>query len=179
MKLLQTALKVPYFEKYCPLNKKETAEGLIQSTYMYSLSSYMYSVWPYVFSLILFIFSQLTCIQSHFTCIQSDHIYSVWSYLYLVNLYAISLILYVFNLILYIFNHLLNMCSVTFYMHSGHICFVNIFNVLCITLKILLNLFFFGKKKEMNACHAITSYKEIKQTEILSIRKILVLVVMP
>ena len=28
MKLLQTPLKEPYFEKYCPLNKKEPAEGL-------------------------------------------------------------------------------------------------------------------------------------------------------
>ena len=29
MKLLQTSLKVPFFEKYCPLNKKEPAEGLM------------------------------------------------------------------------------------------------------------------------------------------------------
>ena len=28
MKLLQTHLKVPYFEKYCPFNKKEPAEVL-------------------------------------------------------------------------------------------------------------------------------------------------------
>ena len=28
MKLLQTPLKVPYFDKYCPLNKKEPAEDL-------------------------------------------------------------------------------------------------------------------------------------------------------
>ena len=28
MKLLQTPLKLPYFEKYCPLNKKGLAEGL-------------------------------------------------------------------------------------------------------------------------------------------------------
>ena len=28
MKLLQTPLKIPYFEKYCPLNIKERAEGL-------------------------------------------------------------------------------------------------------------------------------------------------------
>ena len=41
------------------------------------------------------------------------------------------------------------------------------------------NLFFFEKKKEMNASHTITFYKEIKQTEILSIRKIFILVVMP
>ena len=29
MKLLQTPLKVPYFENYCPLNKTERTEGLI------------------------------------------------------------------------------------------------------------------------------------------------------
>ena len=28
-KLLETSLKVPYFEKYFPLNKEEPAEGLI------------------------------------------------------------------------------------------------------------------------------------------------------
>ena len=28
MRLLQTSLNVPYFEKYCPLNKKEPAEDL-------------------------------------------------------------------------------------------------------------------------------------------------------
>ena len=28
-KLLETSLKVLYFEKYCPLNKEEPAEGLI------------------------------------------------------------------------------------------------------------------------------------------------------
>ena len=28
MKLLQTPLKVPFFEKYCPFDKKEPAEGL-------------------------------------------------------------------------------------------------------------------------------------------------------
>ena len=28
MKLLETLLKVPYFEKYCPINKKEPVEGL-------------------------------------------------------------------------------------------------------------------------------------------------------
>ena len=28
MMLLETPLKVPYFEKYCPINKKEPAEGL-------------------------------------------------------------------------------------------------------------------------------------------------------
>ena len=28
-KLLEASLKVPYFEKYCPLNKEEPAEGLI------------------------------------------------------------------------------------------------------------------------------------------------------
>ena len=28
MKLLQTRLNVPYFEKYCPLNKKQPAEDL-------------------------------------------------------------------------------------------------------------------------------------------------------
>ena len=27
--LLQTPLKVPYFEKYCSLNKKEPVEGLL------------------------------------------------------------------------------------------------------------------------------------------------------
>ena len=30
MKLLQTPLKVPSFEKCCPLNKKEPAEGLFK-----------------------------------------------------------------------------------------------------------------------------------------------------
>ena len=29
MKLLQTLLKVPYFEKYCPLNKKVPADCLL------------------------------------------------------------------------------------------------------------------------------------------------------
>ena len=33
MKLLQTRLKVPYFEKYCPLNKKVPAEGLSHKIY--------------------------------------------------------------------------------------------------------------------------------------------------
>ena len=28
MKLFETSSNVPYFEKYCPLNKKELAEGL-------------------------------------------------------------------------------------------------------------------------------------------------------
>ena len=28
MKLLQTPLKMPYFEKYCPLNNKEHAEKI-------------------------------------------------------------------------------------------------------------------------------------------------------
>ena len=83
--------------------------------------------------------------------------------------------LYVFSLILYIFSHLLNICSAL----RSHF-FVKIFNVLCVTSKILLkSALNFEKKKEMNACHAITSYKEIKQTEILSIREIFILVVMP
>ena len=39
-------------------------------------------------------------------------------------------------------------------------------------------LIFEKKVKEINACHTIISYKEIKQTKILSIRKIFILVVM-
>ena len=33
MKLLQTPLKAPYFEKHCPLNKKEPADGLPMLSY--------------------------------------------------------------------------------------------------------------------------------------------------
>ena len=71
------------------------------------------------------------------------------------------------------------MFSRMFYEFSSHYFFVNMFNVLCVTLRILLKSVLFGKKiKEMNACHAIISYKQIKQTKILSIRKIFILVVM-
>ena len=35
------------------------------------------------------------------------------------------------------------------------------------------------KIKEVNICHTIISYKEIKLTKILSLRKIFILVVMP
>ena len=38
---------------------------------------------------------------------------------------------------------------------------------------------FFKKIKDKNACHTIVSYKDIKQTKILLIRKIFILVVMP
>ena len=120
--------------------------------FLYSIWSYSYSANLYIFSLTLFIFSQLICIQSHVICIQSDLIYIQSSFKYI-----FSRMLHVFSL---------------------HLFFTNIFNVMSVTLRILLKSVLFWKKmKEMNACHTI-SYKEIKQTNILSIRKIFILVVM-
>ena len=115
----------------------------IQSNYICSVSSYFYSVNLYVF-------------KSHPIYIQSTYVYSVPSYMYSV--------LYVFSLILFIFSKL--MCiSHMLYLLNSHLLFVNMFNVLCVTLKNLI------KICECMSYRTIF-HKEIKQTNILSKRKI-------
>ena len=47
MKLLQTPLKVPYFEKHCPLNKKEPAEGFYLYYGFTDCSDFFISSSPY------------------------------------------------------------------------------------------------------------------------------------
>ena len=108
----------------------------IQSTYIYSVSSYLFSANMYdVFSLILFIFSQHVYVEFKLTC-------------------------KLHGLILYIFSHLLNIYSVICYMYvsNPHLLFVNMFNVLCVTLRIWLTSVLFWK----NEC---ISYKIIFNRE--------------
>ena len=92
------------------------------------------------------------CFYLFFIHIQSSFLHAVSSYSYSVNLYVFSLIFYAFNLIIciqsgliyiyiyiYVFSHLLNTCSVhMLYVFSSHLFFVNMFNVQCVTLRILL-----------------------------------------
>ena len=135
---------------------------------MYSVSSCVYSVSSYLYSVKLYIFS-LTCM------------YSVSSYFYLVRWYVLSLFLLLFSLILYIPNHLLNTCPITCYMFQFTFMFCK--HVQCAVRHVenLIKTCSFLKKKteEMNACRAIISYNEIKQTKLLSRRKIFILIVMP
>ena len=167
----------------------------IQSTYMYSVSSYLYSVKLYIFSLILFLFSQLICIQSHLIsvnlyvfslvlfifsqliCIQSHliyiqatYIYSVPSYMYSVLSYMYSVWSYLYSVNLYVFSHMLCLLSL-------HLFFVNMFNVLWVTLRNLIKTCSFLKKSECMPYRTIF-HKEIKQTIIFSKRKIFILIVL-
>ena len=118
--------------------------------YVFSLT-YIYSVKLYIFSLILFLFSQFICIQSYLIYIQSTYMYSASSYLYSVKLY--------------LFSHML-------YLLSSHLFFVNMFNVLCVTLRNLIKICSFLKRSECMSYRTIFR-KETKQTKILSKRNIL------
>ena len=141
----------------------------IQSTYMYSVSSYLYSAKVYIYSVPSY------CIQSNLIYIQSTYIYSVLFYIqprYMhsapFSLHSVSSYLYSVNL--YVFSHML-------YLLSSHLFFVNMFNVLCVTLRNLIKICSFLKKGECMSYKTIFD-KEIKQTKILSKRKVFMLVVM-
>ena len=105
----------------------------------------------FVFSLILSIFSQIIYIQPHLIFIQWTYMYSVSSFLYSVNLN--------------VFSHML-------YLLTSHLVCVNMFNVLCVTLRNLIKICSFLKRSERMSYRTIF-HKETKQTKILSKRKIL------
>ena len=118
-----------------------------------------------VFSLILFIFSHLFCIQflilsifSQIIYIQPHLIFIQWTYMY-----SVSSFLYSVNL--NVFSHML-------YLLTSHLVCVNMFNVLCVTLRNLIKICSFLKRSERMSYRTIF-HKETKQTKILSKRKIL------
>ena len=141
----------------------------IQSTYMYSVSSYLYSAKVYIYSV------PSCCIQSHLIYIQSTYIYSVLfyiqsRYMHSVPFYLHSVSSYLYSVNLYVFSHML-------YLLSSHLFFVNMFNVLWVTLRNLIKICSFLKKSECMS-YRTTFHKEIKQTKVLSKRNSFILVVM-
>ena len=110
------------------------------------------------------------CVQSHLIYIQSTYMYSVSSYLYSVPSYMYSVLSYMhsvwsclYSVNLYVFSHML-------YILSSHLFFVNMFNVLCITLRNLIKICYFLKR---SMSYRTIFHKEINQTKIFSKRKIL------
>ena len=101
--------------------------------------------------------------------------FSLFYYICSVITYSYSVNFFVFSLILFIFSQLQST-----YMYSVLITFCEHVQSSVRWWESYQKLLIFEKKiKEINACHTIISYKEIKQTKILSIRKIFILVVMP
>ena len=154
--------------------------------YVFSLILFIFSHLFCVQFLILFVFSKFICIQSqshlsliqsgyiyiqsHLICIQSHLIYIQSTYIYSVSSYMYSVWSYLYSVNLYVFSHML-------YLLSSHLFFVNMFNVLCVTLRNLIKICSFLKKSEFTSYRTIFQ-KEIKQTKILSKRTIFILVVM-
>ena len=134
----------------------------IQSHLIYSAKVYIYSVPSY-------------CIQSNLIYIQSTYIYSVLfyiqpRYLYSAPFFLHSVSSYLYSVNLYVFSHML-------YLLSSHLFFVNMFNVLWVTLRNLIKICSFLKKSECMS-YRTTFHKEIKQTKVLSKRNSFILVVM-
>ena len=110
------------------------------------------------------------CVQSYFIHIQSSFLYSVSLLICTQSCYIYSVSSYLYSVNLYVFSHML-------YLLSSHLFFVNMFDVLCVTLRNLIKICSFLKKSECMSCKIIFG-KEIKQTKILAKRKAFILVVM-